>query len=228
MRLGSDLGFRPIHPIGRLCQTPIQIAHNGEALIESVPVCCLDALLETLGTLAQRIEEADGTKMERGGVPDDLADLRTCGPADLRTCGLAFSPRTLKDREMRFFTSIFTAAALVVASAATWETAGANEISFVDLADDYYRQVLIDHESGQYLGHPTTCLLDDGKTILTVFPKGHGGGGIVYKRSTDGGLTWSERLPTPESWMTSKEVPTLHRVTDASGKKRIIMFSAQV
>ncbi len=99
------------------------------------------------------------------------------------------------------------------------------EVPYLDLNDDRYRQVLVDHEAGQYLGHPTTCLLDDGKTILTVYPKGHGRGGIVYKRSTDGGLTWSERLPTPESWLTSREVPTLHRMTDASGKKRIVMFS---
>jgi hypothetical protein len=126
---------------------------------------------------------------------------------------------------MRFFTSIFMATVLVGASSDAQETSGSNQIPFIDLADDYYRQVLVDHESGQYLGHPTTCLLDDGKTILTVLPKGHGRGGIVYKRSTDGGLTWSERLPTPKSWMTSKEVPTLHRVTDAEGKKRIIMFS---
>lgn len=101
----------------------------------------------------------------------------------------------------------------------------AAEIPFIDLADDYYRQTLVDHQAGQYLGHPTTCLLDDGKTILTVYPKGHGKGGIIYKRSNDGGLTWSKRLPTPQSWLSSKEVPTLHRVTDAAGKKRIIMFS---
>lgn len=99
------------------------------------------------------------------------------------------------------------------------------EVPFIDLANDSYRQVLVDRERGQYLGHPTTCLLDDGKTILTVFPKGHGRGGIVYKRSSDGGKTWSERLPTPKSWATSKEVPTLHRMTDAKGKKRIMMFS---
>ena len=35
----------------------------------------------------------------------------------------------------------------------------------------------------------------------------------------------SDRLPTPKSWETSLEVPTLHRVIDAAGKKRIIMFS---
>lgn len=103
--------------------------------------------------------------------------------------------------------------------------APAAEIPYIDLADDYYRQVLVDHEPGQYLGHPTTALLDDGKTILTVYPKGHGRGGIVYKRSTDGGRTWSDRLPTPESWLTSREVPTLHRLTDAAGKKRIVLFS---
>ncbi len=99
------------------------------------------------------------------------------------------------------------------------------ELQTIDLNDQQHRQVVVDREPGQYLGHPTTCLLEDGKTILCVYPKGHGRGAIVYKRSDDGGLTWSERLPTPASWATSKEVPTLHRVVDADGKKRIIMWS---
>ena len=98
-------------------------------------------------------------------------------------------------------------------------------IPTIDLAGETHRQVTVDREAGQYLGHPTTVLLDDQKTILCVYPKGHGRGGIVYKRSTDGGLTWSERIPTPENWAGSREVPTLHRMTDAQGKKRIIMWS---
>lgn len=98
-------------------------------------------------------------------------------------------------------------------------------IPLIVLSAQKQRQVLLDREEGQYLGHPTTLLLEDGKTILCVYPKGHGKGAIVYKRSTDAGLTWSGRLPTPESWATSKEVPTLHRVIDAQGRKRIIMFS---
>jgi len=98
-------------------------------------------------------------------------------------------------------------------------------IPIIDLNDESSRQVVVDREKGQYLGHPTTVLLEDGRTILTVYPKGHGRGEIVYKRSTDGGLTWSERLPTPESWKTSLEVPTIFPTVDPSGKKHLIMFS---
>lgn len=99
------------------------------------------------------------------------------------------------------------------------------KLKTIDLNEQTQRQVLVDRENGQYLGHPTTCLLEDGKTILCVYPKGHGKGEIVYKRSTDGGLTWSSRLETPASWKTSREVPTIHRVVDADGKKRLIMWS---
>ena len=96
---------------------------------------------------------------------------------------------------------------------------------WLDLAAETHRQVVVDREPGQYLGHPTTVLLEDNRTIITVYPKGHGKGAIVMKRSTDGGLTWSNRLPVPESWATSKEVPTIHRVVDAEGTKRLILFS---
>ena len=98
-------------------------------------------------------------------------------------------------------------------------------IPLIDLAGETQRQVVVDREPGQYLGHPTTVLLEDKKTIITIYPKGHGRGAIVLKRSTDGGLSWSERLPTPKSWETSLETPTIHRVVDRRGKKRLIVFS---
>lgn len=95
----------------------------------------------------------------------------------------------------------------------------------VDLAARTELQTVVDREAGQYLGHPTTVLLEDGRTILCVYPKGHGKGPICLKRSADGGRTWSARLPVPENWATSLETPTIHRVVDRAGRKRLVVFS---
>ena len=95
----------------------------------------------------------------------------------------------------------------------------------VDLDVDEISQVVVDREEGQYLGHISTILLEDGKTILASYPKGHGRGPAILKRSEDGGKTWSDRLPVPESWATSRETPTLMRTVDAQGVKRIVMWS---
>ena len=96
---------------------------------------------------------------------------------------------------------------------------------YVDLNSRLELQVVVDREQGQYLGHPTTLLLPNGKTLLCVYPKGHGSGQILYKRSNDAGLTWSERWTTPPSWATGKETPTIHRLIDAHGKARLLLWS---
>jgi len=98
-------------------------------------------------------------------------------------------------------------------------------IPLIDLAGEAGRRTIVDRESGQYLGHPTTVLLEDGRTLLAVYPKGHGRGPIVVKRSRDGGATWNGRLEVPDNWATSLETPTIHRVVEASGKKRLIVWS---
>ena len=98
-------------------------------------------------------------------------------------------------------------------------------IPTIDLADQTHRQIVVDKEEGQYLGHVSTVLLEDQQTIIAVYPKGHGGGTVVMKKSFDTGLTWTERLEVPENWATSKEVPTIHRVVDRQGVKRLILFS---
>ena len=67
---------------------------------------------------------------------------------------------------------------LVLLAAGMWNAdlpvAGQAAIRRIDLSRDVFRQVVVDREDGQYLGHVTTVLLEDGRTIIAVYPKGHG------------------------------------------------------
>jgi hypothetical protein len=98
-------------------------------------------------------------------------------------------------------------------------------IPIIDLTQEHGCRIIVDKEPGQYLGHPSTVLLNDKKTILAVYPKGHGRGALVMKKSGDGGLTWSPRLPVPENWASSMETPTLHRIPIPGRNDRLILFS---
>ena len=68
------------------------------------------------------------------------------------------------------------------------------------------------------------CWKTSGRSLRST-PRGTVAVAIVMKRSEDGGLTWSDRLPVPPSWATSQETPTIHRVVDAAGRKRLIVWS---
>lgn len=99
-------------------------------------------------------------------------------------------------------------------------------VPFIDLALETTRQVVVDREKGVYLGHPTTVLLEDGKTMICVYPRGHGKGPILLKRSEDGGKTWGDRQLTPDNWVTSLETPTIHRIIEpVTGHKRLVLWS---
>ena len=95
---------------------------------------------------------------------------------------------------------------------------------FVDLSDETERCVIVDRVEGVYLGQPDTVLLEDGRTILVAYPLGHGGPDTVLKRSTDAGLTWSELLPVPDNFTGKHNAPSVHRVVDPMGVKRLVLF----
>src|SRR5262245_47307541 len=98
------------------------------------------------------------------------------------------------------FSKFLALSITILGAGATHGAPRGYSIPLIDLAAETNRQVIVDREPGQYLGHPSTVLLEDDRTILCVYPKGHGKGALVLKRSVDGGLTWSERIPVPENW----------------------------
>ena len=98
----------------------------------------------------------------------------------------------------------------------------------VDLSEETDRHVIVAQGTpGLYQGHPTTLLLPDGKTMYCVWTTWHGGPCGPLKRSDDGGLTWSELLPVPENWKTTRNCPMLHRLTDPQGVTRLFVFAGQ-
>lgn len=98
----------------------------------------------------------------------------------------------------------------------------------VDLAGDTARHVIIAAGTAEiYQGHPTTLLLPDGRTMYCVWTYNHGGACGPLKRSDDGGRTWSDLLPVPESWRTVKNCPTIWRLTDPAGTARVIVYAGQ-
>ena len=103
----------------------------------------------------------------------------------------------------------------------------------VDLNDRKDLQTVITPSNGKYWGHPSSVLLEDGKTLVMMYLDGHARAQLYWKKSFDGGRTWTDHLPVPEGWndipdgrkTAFMEVPILYRMTDPAGKERIQMFT---
>lgn len=96
----------------------------------------------------------------------------------------------------------------------------------LDLSQDVARQTVVARGTDSiYQGHPTTVLLPNGKTILAVWTIEHAGFCGPMKRSDDGGRTWSDLLPVPESWRTVKNCPAIYNLPAPSGKKTLFVFA---
>ena len=104
----------------------------------------------------------------------------------------------------------------------------APDLSLVDLSRDTARQVIVAAGTETvYQGHPTTVLMEDGRTIFAVWSLGHGGPAGPMARSDDGGLTWvrlDDKLPA--NYRTHRNCPSIYRLTDKSGHERLWVFSA--
>lgn len=87
------------------------------------------------------------------------------------------------------------------------------------------KQIIIDREPGQYLGHPDSVLLDDEQTILTVYPLGHGIGEAVINISRDFGYTWEGRRIPNETWKESRETPTIYKLDFTDGSQKLICIT---
>ncbi len=99
-------------------------------------------------------------------------------------------------------------------------------IPTLDISSENHRHVVIAAGTDQiYQGHASTLLMPDGKMMFCVWSYEHGGPCGPLKRSDDGGLTWSELLPVPESWGQVRNCPKIHRTVDPLGKERLIVFA---
>lgn len=77
----------------------------------------------------------------------------------------------------------------------------------------------------QYYGQPDMVLLDNNKTMIGVYPEGHGVGNVLMKRSEDAGKTWTQDTKTPKSWKTSQETPTIYKLDFKDGSQKLIMIT---
>jgi hypothetical protein len=107
----------------------------------------------------------------------------------------------------------------------------------IDLNNRADLQVTVSRDPKVYMGHPSSVLLDDGKSMVMMYLNRHGKGRLMWRRSKDGGYSWSGHLPVPEGWdepvvIKDKkhppflEVPILYRVKDQKGKDRIFVYTA--
>jgi hypothetical protein len=94
-------------------------------------------------------------------------------------------------------------------------------------------QVDLAHEDGlfttverraTYLGHPSTALFRDGKTLLVAYPDGHGRGNLIFRRSVDAGRTW---VALPPSGQRVEETPVLYRLDLPAGRERVLLVTCQ-
>ncbi|MBP7275689.1 MAG: exo-alpha-sialidase [Kiritimatiellae bacterium] len=75
-----------------------------------------------------------------------------------------------------------------------------------------------------YLGHPSTVLFRDGRTLLVAYPDGHGRGNLILRRSRDAGNTWQ---PVALANQRVEETPVLYRLDMPGGAERVLLVTCR-
>jgi len=98
----------------------------------------------------------------------------------------------------------------------------------IDISGETNRHVIVAAGTEtDYRGQVNTVLMGDGKTMFAVWSIGHGGKCGPMKKSVDGGLTWSDMIPTPENWGEVGSCPCIFRLTDTKGVERLFVFAGR-
>lgn len=111
----------------------------------------------------------------------------------------------------------------------------------IDLNERADLQLEVARDTAEYFGHPSSVLLDDGRTMTMMYLNGHAYGEPRWQRSYDGGLTWSGHLSLPGQWYQVpdyrdpairrktpfSEVPTLYRFPEIPGVDRVCMYTGR-
>lgn len=98
-------------------------------------------------------------------------------------------------------------------------------LPWADISDQTKRHVVIAKGTPDlYNGHPTTVLMEDGKTMVCTWSNGHGGVAAFLGFSKDAGLTWNN-MDAPKEWEGLINCPSIYRLTDKAGKERLFVFA---
>ena len=127
----------------------------------------------------------------------------------------------MKSRQLFGLLSIYF---LLLPAVAGAQGTGPN-LPWADLSGQKERQVVIAAGTPElYNGHPTTLLMDDGKTMVCTWSLNHGGPAAFIGWSHDGGVTW-QNTPAPKEWEGLINCPSIYQLADKAGKKRIFVFA---
>jgi hypothetical protein len=117
----------------------------------------------------------------------------------------------------------FLALLTTFASAALADARRDYSIPMLDLKSEDSLFTTVERRS-EYLGHPSTVLFRDGRTILVAYPDGHGRGQLILRRSTDAGGTWSPLEIKPQR---VEETPILYRLDLPGGIERVLLVTCR-